>query len=369
MWLFVYLLFVNGLVLLGLWLFARMFLRGQDLARYDQPAASVLSVPTDAVGGQQAVLDLIEDMRTRTRRAPFGRRLAVARELANQGFAGTPSDPDVLGVKVVEVSADGVAAEWVMAPQADPERRLLYIHGGAFTLGSPASHRAITSALSHRAGVAVLAIDYRLLPEHSRTAPVEDCRTAYRWILEHGPDGNTPARDVYIAGDSAGGNLTLVLLAWIRDRAVRPPAAAVALSPATDSTFQSPSLRANIASDALLGPALGRLMRVPPGALAWMTLLTTRMRPQHPVLSPIHGRLSGLPPVLVQASSSEMLRDDAIRYVNKARAEGAKAELELWPDMVHVWQLFDHVLPTAGAALQHIADFLNTHRAATTPEL
>lgn len=358
-------LLYNGLALLGLWLLARTFLRGRDLSRYDEPVGTCPAGRDRPSEEHARVLEMVEKMRRDTRAAPFGQRLAAARRLADQGFAGTPNDPLELGVERREVRADGVPGEWILAPGADPARRLLYIHGGALVLGSPASHRALTSELSRRAGVAVLAIDYRLLPEHARLAPLEDCRRAWRWMAANGPEGPADAEDLYVAGDSAGGNLTLVLLQWIRDAGAPQARAAIAFSPATDNTFQSPSLRTNRASDTMLGPTLGRLLALPRWMLAWFTLASTRHRPQNPLLSPALGRLGSLPPTLVQASDSEMLHDDGQRYVNRAREAGSSAEFQIWPGMVHVWPLFVHVLPESAEALDAAAAFLERNRAAS----
>ncbi|MEJ2604927.1 MAG: alpha/beta hydrolase, partial [Gammaproteobacteria bacterium] len=266
-----------------------------------------------------------------------------------------------LGAERQVVDAGGVPAEWVRAPDADPDRRLLYIHGGAFYVGSPASHRTLTAALSRVAGVSVLAIDYRLMPEHPRMAGIEDCQAAWRWMLSNGPDGPGEPVDVYVAGDSAGGNLTLTLIAWIRDHGLRQANAAVALSPTTDSTYSSPSMRSNIVTDEMLGPMLGPLMKIPRWVLAYATLYLARMKPQNPLISPIYGDLSNLPPTLIQASTSEMLTDDCRRYVNKARAAGSPVELQLWPEMVHVWQLFEPVSAEAREAIGKIAEFLGRH--------
>lgn len=161
-----------------------------------------------------------------------------------------------------------------------------------------------------------------------------------------------------IAGDSAGGSLTLSLLAWIRDQDLRQADAAIALSPTTDAALDAPSLRENLASDAMLGPAFGMLARVPRFFLLWSTLITTRMRPADPRISPLRGNLDNLPPVLIQASDSEMLLDDARRYAAKARAAGSPVFLQTWPDMVHVWQVFTPDLPEAEEAYVKIGEFL-----------
>ena len=235
---------------------------------------------------------------------------------------------------------------------------MLYIHGGGFVLGSPKSHRTLTHRFSALTGAAVLAVDYRLMPEHSRMAGIEDCRNAYRWMLENGPHGPEPARVVFIAGDSAGGNLTLSLVAWVRDQGLRQPDAAVALSPLTDSTLGSPSLKANQRTDAMLGPLLGPLTRVPRVLLLWASWFQNRVNPRNPLVSPVFGDLSGLPPVLIHASEAEMLIDDCRRYVNRARAAGSPVALQTWHHVVHVWHIFNPELAEAREALAHIGRFL-----------
>jgi acetyl esterase/lipase len=163
---------------------------------------------------------------------------------------------------------------------------------------------------------------------------------------------------VFVAGDSAGGNLTLSLVAWARDAGLRAPNAAAVLSPLTDATLASPSMRDNMHSDAMLGPLFGKLARVPRWMLLWGAWLQTRINPSDPVVSPVRGDLSRLPPVLVQASQVEMLRDDSRRYVNKARAAGSPVRLQTWNHMVHVWQIFNPELTEARDALAEIGRFL-----------
>jgi acetyl esterase/lipase len=163
-----------------------------------------------------------------------------------------------------------------------------------------------------------------------------------------------------VAGDSAGGNLTLSLIAWVRDAGLRAPDAAVALSPATDATLASPSLRAHVASDPMLGPLFGWLARIPRALLLWAGWWQTRINPRDPVVSPVYGDLSRLPPVLVQASEAEMLRDDARRYVNRAVAAGSPVQLQTWDHMVHVWQIFHPELTEGREAIEEIRKFLAT---------
>lgn len=356
-----YLILFYLMAAVALWVGARIFLSGRSLDEFDRPAGELAS-SRPAPGPEQAeVLRRLAELRRRLRQARRTWSLSAMRREIDAAFGELAPAPADVGVTVRPVDAGGVAGEWVLAATSDPARRLLYLHGGAFVSGSPRSHRVLTMALAQRAGLAVLAIDYRLLPEYGRYAGLVDCQHAYRWLLGHGPDAEAAARDVYVAGDSAGGALTLALIAWIRDTGLRQVNAALAFAPNTDATLSSPSLRANSATDPFLGPTLGRLVRLPRWLLAWLSLLSARLPPQHPVVSPLRGTLAGLPPTLVQASTSEMLLDDARRYVNRARREGSPAELELWPAQIHVWQLFERVSPEAREALDRAAAFLDRH--------
>jgi acetyl esterase/lipase len=336
------------------WGVGRWHLRGADLSAFDRQTGERFS-RGDAPGTEiQAVIASLGGMQDVLKGVPMRQRNAVLRKYMDEIFADR-----VLDVSTLPVDCAGVPGEWVLAPDADPARRTLYIHGGAFVMGSPKSHRTLTSQFSALTGGAVLAIDYRLMPEHPRRAGIEDCRTAYRWMLDQGPTGPAPAQAVFVAGDSAGGNLTLSLIQWVRDQRLRAPDAAVALSPLTDATLSSPSLRANIRSDPMLGPLFGPMARVPNILLLWFGWMQTRIKPCDPVISPLRGDLAGLPPVLLQASEVEMLFDDSRRYANRAQAAGSPVRLQRWNHMVHVWQIFNPELPEAREALAEIGRFLN----------
>jgi epsilon-lactone hydrolase len=337
----------------ALWAVAAFRLRGADLSAFDRPTGERMSGSAPPSAELGTVVASLGGIRGVLQGVPMRQHNAVLRKYMDGLFAGRE-----LGVRIAAVDAGGVPAEWVLAPGADPRRRTLYIHGGAFMMGSPRSHRTLTSRFSKLTGGAVLAIDYRLMPENPRRAGIDDCRGAYLWMLANGPDVAAPAQAVFVAGDSAGGNLTLSLLNWVRDAGHRAPDAAVALSPLTDATLASPSMRHHIPSDPMLGPLFGKLARVPQWLMLWFGLLQTRINPSDPLISPLRADLSRLPPVLVQASEVEMLYDDARRYVNKARAAGSPVRLQSWNHMVHVWQIFNPELPEAEQALAEIGKFL-----------
>lgn len=340
--------------LVGVWLLVRFWLGGPDLRRFDRPVDPPIPDRTEPSPYHHQLVAEIGAMTRAMEAGSRGDRLHELRRWLDEGFGGPPVTP----AEIIPTSAGGVPAEWVVSTGSDPDRRLLYLHGGAFVAGSPKSHRRITCRLSELAGAAVLAVDYRLMPENKRQAGIEDCQTAYRWLIENGPRGSSPLRTLFVAGDSAGGNLGLMLLAWARDEGLRAAEGAVILSPGTDATFSSPSLGENLATDPMLGPMLRDFLKLPRSLRLLLFLVSSRKNPRDPQVSPVFGDLSGLPPVLVHASEAEVLRDDARRWVNKAKAAGTHATLETWPHVVHVWHAFAPDLPEAEEAYERIGAFL-----------
>ena len=259
-------------------------------------------------------------------------------------------------IKAVDV--DGIPSEWVLSPGSDPDRRLLYIHGGAFRVGSPKTHRYITAELSKLAGVAVLAIDYRMQPEFKTVACHADSQKAYAWILENGPNGPGKSNELYVAGDSAGGNLTLSVINWARDQGLQAANGAIALAPLTDATMSSPTWATNQLSDPFLGPGIGQMMKMPTSLIHLIQRLSGGAAPNHKMISPLLDELHDLPSILIQVSSDEMLYGDAQRYANKARQAGTDVRLQVWPKLVHVFQGFGPELPEAVEALDLIGQFI-----------
>ena len=342
-------------LLVLLWAIGFLYLRGPDLSAFDRPSGQIVNRDQGASQELTAVIASLGGVAQMLKGTPRRQHLALLRNYINTVFPQGDA-----GVQIIPVDADGVKAEWVLAAKVDVRRRLLYIHGGAYTMGSPTSHRRLTSKFSEVANAAVLSIDYRLMPEHPRMAGVEDCRAAYRWLLDNGPDAALAPSAMFVAGDSAGGNLTLSLIAWIRDQGLRAPDAAVALSPATDGTLGSPSLKTNLATDPMLGPLFKSLTKIPRTGLLWGGWMANRVRPCDPVVSPVFGDLSNLPPLLVHASEAEMLLDDSRRYVNKAIAAGSPVTLQTWAYMVHVWQIYHPELPEGRQAMEAIGKFLRS---------
>ncbi len=242
------------------------------------------------------------------------------------------------------VDAGGVKGQWVATPASRADRRLLYLHGGAYRVGSPTTYRHFTWRLATAARARLLAIDYRLAPEHPFPDALEDAFSAYRWLLADAAQG------LAIVGDSAGGGLALALLLKLRDAGLPLPVAAVALSPWTDLALTSASLARNGDADPMLNAD-----DLPLFAADYLA----GADPRNPYASPLYGDPSGLPPTLFQVGADEILRDDAVRMAEKMRQTKCHVELQIWPRMPHVWHLLAPMLPEARYAIAGIGAFLD----------
>ncbi len=246
-------------------------------------------------------------------------------------------------VAVTSMKLGDVRTEKLTPANADTSGAVLYIHGGAFIAGTPVTHRALTWRLAAGLSVPVYAVEYRLAPEDPFPAGLEDIVAAYRALLELG------VSRIFVAGDSAGGNLTLSLTLKLKALGLRLPHALVCLSPATDLVGHLESHRTNAESDAMFDPRL--LPLVAP-------LYCPKGDPADPLVSPLRGDVSGFPPTLIQCSAIELLRDDGVKMAEKLREAGVVVELEVWPAVYHVWQLSADVLPEARRAIDKILSFL-----------
>jgi acetyl esterase/lipase len=260
---------------------------------------------------------------------------------------GTRRTISVEGVKTQATKVGGIPAEWVQAPGADPDVRLLYLHGGGFVSGSGDFYLPLAAHISAAAKCAVLLVDYRLAPEHRFPAGLDDCVSAHDWLCTQGPDGPARARATFVAGDSAGGNLTLATLLALRDRKLQLPQGAISISPAADLTLASESLKT--VYDPIISSKTMPIFR---------DHYLGEQNPANPLASPVFGDYRGLPPLLVQAGEHEMLRDDSARVAVKAKSDGIDVKLEIWPGMFHVFQSHDPLLPEGIEAINHIAQFI-----------
>ncbi|MEX2327826.1 MAG: alpha/beta hydrolase, partial [Pseudomonadales bacterium] len=257
-----------------------------------------------------------------------------------------PSIPD--HVSCSPVDAGGVACEWIVSDQADSDRVLMYLHGGGYVFGGPDSHRDLASRLSEAAGMRVLLVDYRLAPESPFPMALEDATDCYRWLLGEGFD---PVR-IAIGGDSAGGGLTVATMVNLKNLGLPLPAAAILLSPWTDLSGSGDSVAENEKADPMLSAA----------ALDTFAGLYLGDRDRRaPLASPLFADLAGMPPVLVQVGSTEILLSDAHRLVAKLREAGGKALIDIWPKMPHVFQVLAARIPEGKQAIIQLGEFLKSH--------
>jgi epsilon-lactone hydrolase len=253
-------------------------------------------------------------------------------------------------VKCTPVNANGVPAEWTDAPSADPSRVVLYVHGGGYVGGSITSHRELTARISRASGARVLSLDYRLAPENPFPAAVDDAVAGYRYLLSQG----IQPRAITIAGDSAGGGLTMATLLALKQNGDPMPGAGVCLSPWVDLE----GIGASMTERAALDPMIHK-----DGLLQTAAQYLNGANPRTPLAAPLHGDLAGLPPLLIQVGTSETLYDDSTRLTDKARAAGVDVTLEEWEGLFHVFQIFVD-LPEANQATDKIGAFIRQHTAA-----
>ena len=252
---------------------------------------------------------------------------------------GLPAD-----VRRERVMAGGVPAQTFVAPGSVADRVILYLHGGGYVMGSTETHAFLMQNLSRASGATVVGLDYRLAPEHPFPAAVDDACAAYRWLLERHPSSR-----VAVAGDSAGGGLTLALLFVLRDASAPLPAAAACLSPWTDLAATGESVRARAKNDPMVSAE--NLTR---RAAAYLGGQDARS----PLASPLHGDFGGLPPLMILVGGREILYDDAIRVAEKASRAGVSVSLIDEPELFHVWPAFAPVLPEGQSAVEKIGRFL-----------
>jgi len=255
------------------------------------------------------------------------------------------------GVRIVPEQIDGLYAEWLVSAGAAEDEVVLYLHGGAYTAGSCASHRNAVSHIARAAGIRLLMPEYRLAPEHPFPAALEDGLAAYRWLLERGTD----PRKVILAGDSAGGGLALAVMVAARNEGMPLPGAASLISAWTDLAATGGSLKSRNDKDPWFDAD-----EIAPMARNYHQ----DTDPRHPLVSPLYASLEGLPPLMLQVGDHEVLLNDSTRVAEKAREAGVDVTLRLWPGMWHVWHFFVGRLPEAKQAILEMAAFMEARMAA-----
>jgi len=252
-------------------------------------------------------------------------------------------------IQIESVDLNGVPAEWQVVPRATADRVLLYFHGGGWVLGSSLSHRLFTIALGQVTNMRVLSVNYRLAPEHPFPAALDDCMAAYQWLLDQG----IQPENILVAGDSAGGNLTLALILKLRDEGLQLPKGAACFSPCTSFDPSDWNLEKG-RTDPVLGDT---------GIFWWSIAYFGQENPADPLnpyMSPLLGDLQGFPPVLVQTSPPELLYEQCQKFIEKAIEAGVDATLQTWDGLFHVWQAFAlGVLPEAQEAIDKAGEWVH----------
>ena len=250
-----------------------------------------------------------------------------------------------LGVKSRHDHINGLPALWLRPKRHPEDKLLLYLHGGAYIMGSIATHRQFVSHVARAAGVCALLPEYRLAPEHKFPAAVHDAVGVYRELLADG----YVARNIVIAGDSAGGGLTMATLLSLRDAGDALPAAACLLSPWLDLAATGESMSTHARRDPWFKPQDMPLVA---------DYYCAKEQRTDPLVSPVYADLSGLPPLYIQVGADEILLSDSIRAAEQVRAAGGEVEIEIWPGMWHVFQAFVHLMPEARTATRKIGAYV-----------
>ncbi len=250
------------------------------------------------------------------------------------------------GTIVESVSVGGISGDWVRGPGSREKGVILYLHGGGFIIGSPATHRELTSRISAAAGIPIFSLAYRRAPEHAFPGPLEDAKTAYRWLLSqgHAPDG------IVIGGDSAGGGLALQALLSLREEGIDLPSAAFFISPVTDWVALDGE---SYSSRAHADPLVSR------SQCQWTAALYAGARAgEDPLLQPLQMELAGLPPLWVQVGDDEVLLSDAERLAERASRADVHTEFKVWPGMWHVFQSAARLVPEGRESLEDLGRFV-----------
>jgi acetyl esterase/lipase len=248
-------------------------------------------------------------------------------------------------MEVEKIDITGTPAAWIRPAHAATRPVILHLHGGGYATGGLDTYQMMMVSMAQTTGLNILLPEYRLAPEHPFPAALEDAQKTYRWLLEQ---GHRPA-GIILTGDSAGGGLAVATVLALRDAGTPLPAAVVCISPWTDLTFTGRSHITQARSEAMLQAAALR---------QWGTYYAGTEDPHNPLISPIYADLRGLPPMLIQVGSEEILLDDAHMLAEKARADGVNVELKVWDGLWHVWHALGSLIPESRMANEEIKRFI-----------
>ena len=255
--------------------------------------------------------------------------------------------PAAADIRFEAQDAGGVPSEWVLSPDVDPERVVLFFHGGGYNIGTLESYRNFTGNLARATRARLLAVGYRLAPENPFPAAIDDAVASYRWLLAQ---GISPGR-IIVMGDSAGGGLALATVVALRDAGDPLPAAIVAISPSTDLAKEGASVRERAHLDPIVNYE---------GSMAHaLRYVGDPANLKDPLASPLYADLHGLPPLLILAGTHDTLFDDSTRFAAKAGAAGVEVELDVWDEMIHVWPLFADILPEGRDAIRKVGRYVD----------
>lgn len=278
---------------------------------------------------------------------PFPKTLDIKKERAEMDAMAKLFKP-LADIDCTHADIQGIPAEWITPSIVDRGRGILYLHGGYFISGSIESHRHLAGSIAYAAQAKALIIEYRLAPEHRFPAGIEDALTAYQWMLAQGYEPG----QIFLAGDSAGGGLVLSCLLALKERNLPLPAGGVCLSPAIDLTFSGESWKKNLKKELIVNPYTADKLQ---------SIYLGDVHARSPLASPLFGDLPGLPPILIQVGSDEMLLSDAQQFAERAKQAGVEVKLEVWPGMQHVWQYAASRLPEGRQAIERIGEFIRQH--------
>ena len=258
------------------------------------------------------------------------------------GMMRVPKD-----AKCEPINIEGVPAEWISVPESMKDRVLLYFHGGGYVAGSINSHREYCVHLARASKTKVLLIDYRRAPEHPFPAALEDATKVYNWLIS---SGGIKSKNIVIAGESAGGGLTIATLLKLRDDNKELPVAGIPLSPFLDLVVTGESIKTKADVDPM---STEEMLKFCAGQYLGQG------DKKNPLASPLYADLKNLPPLYIQVGTAEILIDDAVRFADLAKAAGVEVKLEIWDDMIHMFQMFATMIPEGRDAIAKIGEFIH----------